>query len=87
MRDDDVLREGGTPGSANHLDPLTAAQTAERQCGDVRVAGPLGLELGSVGDDHQNWDIGDTRQQMIDEVAGRRVDPMRILEDQQNGVA
>src|ERR1700730_10189920 len=25
---DDVLREGGTPGSANHLDPLTAAQTA-----------------------------------------------------------
>ena len=70
---------------ANHLDPLFPTEAAQREGSYVRMAIPLRLELGSIGDHHQNSGIGDTRQNMIDEFVGRRVDPMRILEDQKNG--
>jgi hypothetical protein len=83
---DELLRECCASGGANHLDPLSATEAAERQCCDVRMSSPPRLELRTAGDHHQHRDIGDARQQVIDELTGRRVEPMGILEDQQSGV-
>ena len=50
-----------------------STEAAERQRANLRMAGPLRLELGTVGNHHQNWDIGNARQQVVDELAGRRI--------------
>ena len=58
---------------------LAPAEAVERQRGDVGVARPGRLELGPVGEHHQDRQAAHALDQQIEQLQGRRVDPVHVL--------
>ncbi len=53
----------------------------------MRLTAPGGLKLGAEGDDEQDEHPRHTFECQVQQLARGRVDPMRVLENHQNGPA
>ena len=84
---DDLLEDLGrqSPGAGDprdHGQDLAPAQPGERQRGDVAPS-PGRRETGSKGDEQQDRQPLDALDREIQKLAGARVDPLGVLEDDQ----
>ncbi len=80
-----LVRQRRAAHGADDRGPLPAAEPAQRQRGHLRMPRPVGLEVGSMGDQHHDPSVPDLPQCAAHHLARRRVEPMGVFEDVQNG--
>jgi len=81
-------REPLAPGDLrDHGHRLAARQPAQRECRDMRQARPVRLELGPVGYEQEHGGILDVHDALRQQLLRGRVDPVRVLEQHENGLA
>jgi hypothetical protein len=61
--------------------------TRERELRDVRTLSPGRVELGPKGEQHQDRQVLHLLDQQIEQLEGRRVDPVKVLVDCENRLA
>src|SRR5215831_12604431 len=79
---EDLVGQASAAGDLRYQSsPIAPIQAIERQHADLRLAGPGRLELGAERDDEQHWQAADMFDGEVEQLARRRVDPMRVLEN------
>src|SRR6516162_4866435 len=63
------------------------AEPVQRHGSYVRLTAPRVLELRTEGDDEQDRQLQHSSKYQIEELARSRVDPVRVLEHDQDGLA
>ena len=82
---DDVGVERGIAGEVLHEHrAIAAAEPVQCKCCHMRLAAPLRLEFWPESNDDQNRKIRDAVDRQIEQFTRRRIDPLRILENEQH---
>ena len=69
---------------AEHAGAVSSVKAARGQHRHVRLADPGWLELGPERNDHQHRQLGNMGYRSIEQVERCRVDPMRVLTNNQH---
>jgi hypothetical protein len=87
-RVDDVGGEAGIAGKTlDQRRAVAPAEPVQRHHRHIWLAAPVMLKFGAEGDDEQDRQPRYSIERQVEQLARGRVDPMRVLENHQNGPA